>query len=96
MLCIRIGDDGFLHKLSVSVKVDPIGDTIWWSGIVESKEVVGLYKVKISLTATNQRQETSAFGDATVLLPSIQGHQVPLLCRQVPTVKTNDSATTKA
>ena len=80
MLCNWIGDDGFLHKLSVSVRQpNLIGDTIWWSGIVKSKEETnGLYKVKISLTATNQRQETSAFGSATVLLPSKKGHKVPL------------------
>ena len=80
MLSNWIGDDGFLHKLSVSVRQpNLIGDTIWWSGIVKSKEETnGLYKVKISLTATNQRQETSAFGSATVLLPSKKGHKVPL------------------
>ena len=80
MLSNWIGDDGFLHKLSVSVRQpNLIGDTIWWSGIVKSKEETnGLYKVKISLTATNQRQETSAFGNATVLLPSKKGHKVPL------------------
>jgi acyl dehydratase len=80
MLSNWIGDDGFLHKLSVSVRQpNLIGDTIWWSGIVKSKEETnGLYNVKISLTATNQRQETSAFGSATVLLPSKKGHKVPL------------------
>ena len=80
MLSNWIGDDGFLHKLSVSVRQpNLIGDTIWWSGIVTSKEETnGLYKVKISLTATNQRQETSAFGSATVLLRSQKGHKVPL------------------
>ena len=38
MLCIWIGSKGFLHKLSVSVRrPNLVGDTIWWSGSIESK-----------------------------------------------------------
>ena len=80
MLCNWIGDQGFLHKLSVSVRrPNLVGDTIWWSGSVESKRnLQGLNLVDISLTAINQRGEESAFGTACVLLPSKQGYKVPL------------------
>jgi acyl dehydratase len=72
MLCNWMGDFGFLHKLSVSVRrPNLVGDTIWWSGKVESKRVVGnLRLIDLSLLAVNQNNKQSAFGTACVILPS--------------------------
>ena len=72
MLTNWIGDHGFLHKLSVSVRrPNLVGDTIWWQGKVEDKREFGSFKiVDLSLEAINQRQENSAFGTACAILPS--------------------------
>ena len=75
MLTNWIGDQGFLHKLNVSVRrPNMVGDTIWWQGSVTGKYVEkGNYFVKVKLEANNQDQAPSAFGMAVVLLPSRAG-----------------------
>tara|TARA_Y100000588_G_scaffold393907_1_gene511872 strand:- start:4065 stop:5147 length:1083 start_codon:yes stop_codon:yes gene_type:complete len=80
MLCNWMGDHGFLHRLSVSVRrPNLVGDTIWWSGLVDAKrELQGLHLVDISVSALNQRGEKSAFGNACILLPSKHGGKIPL------------------
>ena len=80
MLCNWMGDHGFLHKLSVSVRrPNLVGDTIWWSGKVEAKRKVGdLRLVDLSLLAVNQNDKQSAFGTACVILPSKETGNVRL------------------
>jgi acyl dehydratase len=72
MLTNWIGDHGFLHKLSVSVRQPNLqGDTLWWRGKVEGKHMMGQHAcVDISVEASNQQNRQSAFGTATVVLPS--------------------------
>lgn len=80
MLCNWIGDHGFLHKLSVSVRrPNLVGDTIWWHGTVEAKHERGAAKlVEIAVTAKNQSDVVSAVGSAVVALPSRSDGPVPL------------------
>ncbi|MEE8568747.1 MAG: MaoC family dehydratase N-terminal domain-containing protein [Anaerolineales bacterium] len=75
MLTNWMGDQGFLHKLNVSVRrPNMVGDTLWWQGAVTKKYVAeGNRSVEISLEAINQVQEQSAFGTAVVILPSRAG-----------------------
>jgi|TARA_B110000093_G_scaffold40604_1_gene43200 acyl dehydratase len=72
MLTNWIGDQGFLHKLNISVRSpNMVGDTIWWQGKVINKYIENRnYFVEIALKAHNQVQAPSAFGTAVVLLPS--------------------------
>ena len=80
MLCNWIGDHGFLHKLSVSVRrPNLVGDTIWWHGTVNAKREQGAAKfVDIAVTARNQNDVVSAVGSAVVALPSRSDGPVPL------------------
>lgn len=80
MLCNWIGDHGFLHRLNVSVRrPNLVGDTIWWHGTVEAKREIGAVKlVDLKVKAINQKEEQSAFGTATVALPSHADGPVPL------------------
>ncbi|MEE8290497.1 MAG: MaoC family dehydratase N-terminal domain-containing protein [Candidatus Tectomicrobia bacterium] len=72
MLTNWMGDHGFLHRLVVSVRQPNLeGDTIWWRGTVDDKTVRdGVAMVEISVAATNQVGQRSAYGAATVVLPS--------------------------
>jgi acyl dehydratase len=80
MLCNWIGDHGFLHRLNVTVRApNLVGNTIWWHGTVETKREIGAVKlVDLKLKAVNQTEEQSAFGTATVALPSRANGPVPL------------------
>ena len=71
MLTNWIGDHGFLHTLDVSVrKPNLVGDTIWWTGEVISKDIQDGYGVvKFKVRAVNQKDELSADGTASAVLP---------------------------
>jgi acyl dehydratase len=75
-----MGDAGFLHKLDVSVRrPNLIGDTTWWKGTVTGKHVVdGHHLVQVDIHADNQRDEITARGSATVVLPSSENGPVVL------------------
>jgi acyl dehydratase len=63
-----MGDAGFLRRLNARVlRHNLIGDTTWCKATVTGKEPGGL--VHLSLTAENQRRETTASGSASVVLP---------------------------
>jgi len=72
MLTNWIGDHGFLHKLNVSVRrPNMVGDTLWWRGKIKAKELCdGNCMVDLDLEAINQVGAQSAYGTATVVLPS--------------------------
>ena len=72
MLCNWIGDHGFLHHLSVSVRrPNLVGSTIRWNGQVTGKrEVGGVRLVDLEVEAKDQRGVHSAGGRACVALPS--------------------------
>ena len=80
MLPDWVGDHGFLHRLNVSVRrPNLVGDTIWWRGRVTGKrEAGGAMLVDLDVEARNQVDIVSAFGTATVALPSRQKGPVPL------------------
>ena len=80
MLTNWTGDHGFLHKLAVSVRQpNLVGDTIWWHGNVTCKRRDGqLALVDLDVNAVNQKDTRSAFGTATVALPSRSTGAVPL------------------
>lgn len=80
MITDWIGDAGFLHKLSATLlRPNLIGDTTWWRGTVESKEVIdGYHLVHIACVAVNQDDVTHAKAHATVVLPSKTGGDVAL------------------
>lgn len=67
-----LGDEGFLHKLSVRlIASNLVGDTIWWRGKVVDKGIADCgSSVQLELEARNQLGELSAAGTAEVLLPS--------------------------
>jgi acyl dehydratase len=66
-----MGDTGILRRLSVQVRRhNLIGDTTWCRGTVVAKAVVeGRGEVTLDLHAVNQRDEVTALGQATVVLP---------------------------
>lgn len=66
-----MGDDGRLTRLGVQVRRhNLIGDTTWCRGRVTGKSLVeGRGEVTLELGAVNQRDETIALGQATVVLP---------------------------
>ena len=66
-----MGDDGFLARLRVEVRRhNLIGDTTWCRGTVADKALVeGRGEVTLALDAVNQRDEPTARGGATVVLP---------------------------
>jgi acyl dehydratase len=80
MLTNWMGDSGFLHRLAVSVRQPNLqGDTIWWRGRVDDKILRnGIASVEISVEATNQLGQSSAYGSATVVLPSRRNGEVSL------------------
>ncbi len=80
MLTNWIGDHGFLHKLSVSVRrPNLVGNTIWWRGTVTGKRRQGAaHLVDLDVVAVNQKGEHSASGTAAVALPTRAGGAVPL------------------
>lgn len=64
-----IGDTGVLRRLNVRVvRHNLIGDTTWCRGEVTGKEAGGV--VHLRVRAENQRGETTAHGEATVVLPA--------------------------
>jgi acyl dehydratase len=80
MLTDWMGDDGFLHKLSVQVRrPNLVGDTTWWKGTVTGKrEVRGYHLVDVDVHTEDQLGQRSAEGTATVVLPSRDGGPVTL------------------
>ena len=80
MLTDWIGDHGFLHRLSVSVRrPNLVGDTIWWRGrVTDKREAGGAMLVDLDVEARNQMDAVSAFGDRrSFALPSRQKGPVP-------------------
>ncbi len=75
-----MGDDGFLRHLNIEVRRPHlIGDTLWWKGSVRNKYVEGDYSaVDLDLVAINQMGDRSAWGAATVYLPSKKSGPVVL------------------
>ena len=67
-----MGDDAWLLSLESQVRrFVYIGDTVWIKGEVADKEVSdGEYRVTINVKAEDHRNEVTAIGTATVLLPS--------------------------
>jgi acyl dehydratase len=64
-----MGDAGFLRRLNVQVRRhNLIGDTTWCRGTVAEKTAES-GDVRLELTAVNQRGETTAVGEAVVVLP---------------------------
>lgn len=80
MLTNWIGDHGFLHRLNVSVRrPNLVGDTIRWRGRVTARrEEDGAMLADLDVEARNQSEIVSAFGTATVALPSRKKGPVPL------------------
>ena len=72
MLTNWMGDDGFVRKLSVSLRRPNIfGDVSWCRGRVVDKRVEeGVHLVDLELAVVNQLDETTATGTAVVALPS--------------------------
>ena len=67
-----MGNAGFLSRLQVRViRHNLIGDTTWCRGRVTVMEAGGI--VHLDLWAENQRQERTAEGAATVILPTRSG-----------------------
>jgi len=67
-----MGDAGFLARLAVQVRRhNLIGDTTWCRGRVRERGAPG--EVILALEAVNQRGETIAVGEATVILPRRAG-----------------------
>ena len=66
-----MGDDGVLTRLNVQVRRhNLIGDTTWCRGTVAAKAITdGRGEVTLDLAAVNQRNETTALGQAVVVLP---------------------------
>lgn len=69
-----MGDDAALRELSVTLrKPSLIGDLSWCTGKVGAKRIEGdRHLVDLNLWITNQRDERTALGAATVELPSRQ------------------------
>ena len=67
-----MGDEGFLRQMATQVRrPNLLGDTTWVKGKVVGKEVQGKNKaILIETEAVNQRGERTAWGTATVYLPS--------------------------
>ena len=67
-----MGDDAWLVSLDSQVRrFVYIGDTVWIRGEVAGKEAQdGEHKVTINIKAEDHRDEVTAIGSATVLLPS--------------------------
>jgi acyl dehydratase len=80
MLTNWAGDDGFIHRLFVSVRQPNLqGDTLWWRGTVTAVRMEGqVGMVDLDVVATNQRGEVSALGTASVALPTREFGDVPL------------------
>lgn len=67
-----MGDHGFLEELYGEVRRHNLmGDVTWCHGVVTDKRVTdNKHLVDVSLTAENQRGNTTAKGSATIRLPS--------------------------
>lgn len=67
-----MGDDGFVRKLSVSLRRPNIfGDVSWCRGRVIDKRVEeDTHLVDVELAVVNQLDETTATGTAVVALPA--------------------------
>jgi NAD(P)-dependent dehydrogenase (short-subunit alcohol dehydrogenase family) len=66
-----MGDDGFLKRLNVQVRCHNIlGDITWCRGEVVNKDIKeGAPLVHVRIWGENQRNEQTAIGAATVVLP---------------------------
>lgn len=75
-----MGDDGFLKHHRVELRrFNAIGDTTWCRGKVVGKSVKdGEHRVELEMQAVNQRDEVTAPGHATVVLPSRESGPVIL------------------
>jgi len=80
MLTNWMGDAAFLRQMKVEVRrPNLLGDTCWVRGKVTAKEQDGKnWAVKIETEAVNQRGERTAWGTATVYLPSREHGAVSL------------------
>lgn len=67
-----MGDDGFMRKLSVSLRRPNIfGDVSWCKGqVVDKRMEDGAHVVDLELAVVNQLDETTATGTAVVVLPA--------------------------
>ena len=67
-----MGDDGFLRKLSASIRRPNIfGDVSWLKArIVDKRVEEGAHVVDLELSVVNQLDETTAKGTAVVELPA--------------------------
>ena len=66
-----MGDDGFLCQLNVQVRrFNMVGDLTTCHGTVTAKIFQPSLRVQCEIWAENQRGERTAFGTATVELPS--------------------------
>ena len=74
------GDDGFIENMTDSIrKFNFMGDTQYLTGkVVAAREENGRYLVDLEMTMTSQRDEDTAFGKATVSLPSREHGLSPL------------------
>lgn len=75
-----MGDDAFLVHYGLQIRaMNPMGDTIWFSGKVERKYQHGkMFLVDCSIAVTNQRGKVISVGVATVSLPSRDGGEARL------------------
>lgn len=75
-----VGDDGFIFRQYDEMrKFNYIGDTQFLAGKVVGKRIEdGRYYVDLELSMTNQRDELTTRGEATVVLPSRDGGPVIL------------------
>ena len=71
-----MGDDGFLKKMYVELRLfNVVGDTTWCRGKVSAKrEENGERLVDLEIWGENQRGEVTTKGTATVRLPSKEGN----------------------
>lgn len=78
------GDDGFIEKLDDSIrKFNYMGDTQFITGkVTDKREENGRFLVDIEMVMTSQRDQETAYGSATVSLPSREHGLSPL--PQVP------------
>jgi acyl dehydratase len=81
MLTNWIGDGGFLKKLGCQHRgMDLPGNTLTASGVVTKKyEQDGLGYVELDVKVTNQKDEVTCPGTATVVLPIRGGKPVPIV-----------------
>jgi hypothetical protein len=72
MMTNWMGDEGFLRRLNIQVRMpNLLGDTQWIRGTVSGKDVVhGRHRITVAVWATNQLGDRTAWGESEVYLPS--------------------------